>query len=89
VVVSLNLPHVLIRCIATFLYNNYIQALNLLHDMPIAIAAITAGCAIPETTYHQWLDEESDYLASRREEPKADIAKADYVKLLLKMKTAK
>jgi hypothetical protein len=74
---------------ATFLYNNYVQALTLLREIPMAIASLTRDRPVTETIYHQWLDKERQYLESKQQEPESDIIEGEYVALLMKLKLAK
>ncbi|KAF8507268.1 hypothetical protein JB92DRAFT_2793630 [Gautieria morchelliformis] len=75
--------------LSTFLYNNYAQALGLIHDMPVAIAALTGYQSVADTHYQKWLDQERTYLASKEIEPDSDIARGQYVTVLTKMQLAK
>lgn len=74
---------------AKFLYNNYVQALTLLHDMPTAIATLTGMHLNTDIPYHTWLDQERNYLNSRLDESDTDIVKGEYIELLKKLKLAK
>lgn len=73
-------------CAALFLYNNYVQALTLLCDMPMAISTLAGDHPTP---YQTWLDQERNYLDSKLTEPDADIMKREYVALLTKAQLAK
>ena len=57
--------------------------------MPVAISALMGGCQLEKSTYHQWLQEEWAYLASKKKKPATDIAQTEYLTLLIKMNTAK
>ncbi|KIM86138.1 hypothetical protein PILCRDRAFT_5198 [Piloderma croceum F 1598] len=74
--------------LATFLFNNYQQAQGLLNDMPTAIAALQSGKALEDTVYHEHLDAERLYLASRKKEPESDVIACEYVALLIKYEAA-
>jgi hypothetical protein len=76
------------KFIATFLFNNYQQAQGLLNDMPTAIAALQSGKALEDTVYHEHLDAERLYLASRKKEPESDVIACEYVALLIKYEAA-
>ncbi|KAF8495027.1 hypothetical protein JB92DRAFT_3084857 [Gautieria morchelliformis] len=71
-----------------FLLNNYKQALELLHDMPIRIQTLTSGCQITDLHFATWLDAEREYLRSREQGPEADVLGVEYVELLMKYNEA-
>ena len=70
--------------IGHFLLNNYKQALEVIHDMPIRIATLTSEQLITDVQFTQWLEDERLYLESRKSEPEADMLAMEYVQLLQK-----
>jgi len=68
-----------------FLLNNYQQALEILHDMPVHIDTLTSGCNVPNT---KWLEDEHKYLHSKQSEPEHDVLGVEYVELLAKYNAA-
>ncbi|KIJ52904.1 hypothetical protein M422DRAFT_155675, partial [Sphaerobolus stellatus SS14] len=67
-----------------FLHQNYIQALEILEEMPAEINMLTGGRMIADAHYVKWLDEERLYLESKQKEPELETFKIDYVELLQK-----
>jgi len=56
-----------------FLHQNYIQALEILEEMPTEINTLTGGHEIADVQYIKWLDEERLYLKSKQKEPEVEI----------------
>lgn len=75
--------------LGNFILNNYRQALDVLHDMPIRIEALTSGRQISDIEFTRWLDEEQLYLKSKKSEPEADVLGIEYVELLNKYYNAR
>ena len=74
--------------LASFLLNNYRQALDVLHDMPIHIQTILSGRHVSDTQFSQWLAQEHDYLCSKQSEPETDTLSIEYVELIDKYEAA-
>jgi hypothetical protein len=74
--------------VATFLFNNYNQAKQLLADAPTMIKALQSGKAPEDTLYHEHLESERQYLAARKKEPEGDVIACEYVALLIKYHAA-
>lgn len=58
--------------------------MEVLHDMPIQIEALTSGHQISDIEFTRWLDEEQSYLKSKKSEPEVDVLGIEYVELLTK-----
>jgi len=72
------------------LYNNYVQALEILNTLPAWLEPTKVALNIPSNeTFHTWQLEEKTYLASLKSEPDADIFKMEYLCTLCKCKEAK
>ncbi|KAF8515032.1 hypothetical protein BU17DRAFT_93915 [Hysterangium stoloniferum] len=68
--------------LATFLLNNYQQALKIISEMTMRQKMLTPEQVIPDTQFMKWLDEERAYLKSKASEPEKDILSIEYVTLL-------
>ncbi|KAF8479455.1 hypothetical protein JB92DRAFT_3277834 [Gautieria morchelliformis] len=56
-----------------FLLNNYRQALQVLEEMPVRIKALMSGRQVSEACFATWLQDERDYLESKKTEPDTDV----------------
>ncbi|KAF8523118.1 hypothetical protein BU17DRAFT_64016 [Hysterangium stoloniferum] len=68
--------------LATFLLNNYQQALEIIGEMMMCQKMLAPEQVIPDTQFMKWLDEEWAYLKSKTSEPEEDTLSIEYVKLL-------
>ena len=75
--------------IGLFLHQNYIQALEILEEMPAEINMLTGGRMIADAQYVKWLNEERLYLESKQKEPEVETFKIDYIELLQKYEEAR
>ncbi|KAJ3743085.1 hypothetical protein DFH05DRAFT_1400357 [Lentinula detonsa] len=67
--------------LSKFIYNNYRQALTILEAKDSVISRMRAIGVLDGKEIFGWLDEEKEYLESRREEPEEDLNRMDlYVK---------
>ncbi|KAF8510448.1 hypothetical protein JB92DRAFT_3083613 [Gautieria morchelliformis] len=65
-----------------FLLNNYQQALEILHDMPVRLESLLPGRHLSDAHFSKWLEEERTYLLSKKQEPEENIMASQYVELL-------
>ncbi|KAF8530645.1 hypothetical protein JB92DRAFT_2804438 [Gautieria morchelliformis] len=72
-----------------FLLNNYRQALQVLEEMPVRIKALMSGRQVSEACFATWLQDERDYLESKKTEPDTDVLGVEYVELLNKYNDAR
>ncbi|KAJ3736164.1 hypothetical protein DFJ43DRAFT_1129763 [Lentinula guzmanii] len=75
--------------LSKFIYNNYRQALTILEAKDSVISRMRAIGVLDGKEIFGWLDEEKEYLESRREEPEEDLNRMDlYVKQVKLMNVA-
>jgi hypothetical protein len=72
--------------IATFLLNNYRQALDLLQTKPAIIEALEKFGVVDITTVEGWLHEEEDYLWGLSKEPLQETWEMEYFTTLVKFR---
>ncbi|OCH83864.1 hypothetical protein OBBRIDRAFT_815682 [Obba rivulosa] len=68
--------------IATMLYNNYVQACEIIRTESQAVAEVVASLGIKEEDLEKWHMEEAEYFATLGDEPPWDIHAMAYVDLL-------
>jgi hypothetical protein len=68
--------------LGTMLYNNYVQALDIITNDSIALAEAMRSLSIDESTLKQWHEEETEYFKTLGQEPEWDVHAMAYVELL-------
>lgn len=72
--------------IATFLYNNYKQALDIIKTGPPALAKAMADLRISDdSVFETWLKEEREYLRGLRKEPEEETLQMEYWQKLVNL----
>lgn len=72
--------------IATFLLNNYKQALRILHETPLALAITMADLGITgNAIFEEWLTEEREYLEGLKKEPLIETMQMEYYQQLVNL----
>jgi hypothetical protein len=70
--------------LATFLLNNYKQALSILKHSPEVLARIMLDMGISDVSvFKQWLDKERVYLEGLKMEPVAETLQMEYYQKLI------
>jgi Kyakuja-Dileera-Zisupton transposase len=70
--------------LATFLLNNYKQALGILENSPKILARIMIDMGISSVdVFDNWLDEEKEYLLGLKTEPEAETLQMEYYQKLI------
>lgn len=76
--------------VATFLYNNYKQALCILHDGQSTLPQLMRELGITnDSVFENWLVEERAYLMSLNQEPKHETLQMEYWQKLVNMTASK
>jgi len=76
--------------LATFLLNNYKQALGILENSPKILARIMIDMGISSVdVFDNWLDEEKEYLLGLKTEPEAETLQMEYYQKLINFCTSK
>jgi len=76
--------------IATFLLNNYKQALEILNSGPQALAQAMLDLGIPdESVFEVWLEEEQAYLQGLQKEPEEETLQMEYWQKLVDLQASK
>jgi hypothetical protein len=71
---------------ATFLYNNYKQALDILSSGPSALAQVMTDLGIADAgVFEKWLDEERVYLEGLQKEPITETLEMEYYQKLVNL----
>ena len=71
---------------ATFLLNNYNQALGILRDSPETLERIMLDMDIPTVdVFEDWLKEEREYLQGLKTEPDAETLQMEYYQKLINL----
>jgi hypothetical protein len=82
--IPLYLPAILICAPATFLLNNYKQALGILKNSPTTLARIMLDMNIPTVdVFSDWLNEKKEYLQGLKTEPEAETLQMEYYQKLV------
>lgn len=72
--------------LATFLLNNYKQALSILHETPRALEVTKADLGITgDTIFEEWLAEERVYLEGLKKEPPVETTQMEYYQRLINL----
>jgi hypothetical protein len=72
--------------LATFLWNNYNQALDILKDSPKVLARIMYDMGISDVgVFEEWLDEEKVYLQGLKTEPEEETLQMEYYQKLINL----
>ncbi|KAG2743935.1 hypothetical protein P692DRAFT_201722581, partial [Suillus brevipes Sb2] len=75
---------------STFLYNNYKQALNVLHDAHTTLPKLMAELGVTdENVFDAWLAEERGYLMSLTQEPEHETLHMEYWQRLVNLSGSK
>lgn len=84
---SANLNH---ESLATFLYNNYKQALGILHDGQQSLPKLMHELGVTdESVFDVWLDKEHNYLLLLSHEPKHETLQMEYWQKLVNLSASK
>jgi hypothetical protein len=76
--------------VATFLYNNYKQALGILCDGQSTLPQLMRELGIADANvFEHWLAEECAYLMSLNQEPKHETLQMEYWQKLVNMTASK
>jgi hypothetical protein len=76
--------------VATFLYNNYKQALGILRDGQTTLPQLMRELGITDNNvFENWLAEERAYLMSLNQEPKHKTLQMEYWQKLVNMTASK
>jgi hypothetical protein len=76
--------------IATFLYNNYNQARDILKSSPSAIATAMQDLGVSDVSvFEDWLAEEKAYLLGLQKEPLEETLQMEYWQKLLNLQASK
>lgn len=70
----------------TFLLNNYVQALKIIHEDGAALEASKAHLQMTDELMDQWSDEEREFFATLGEESEYDMHAVAYVELLQQLR---
>ena len=72
--------------LATFLLNNYEQALAILKDSPVVLARVMDDMDISDAgVFAKWLDEERVYLQGLKTEPEGETLQMEYYQKLINL----
>jgi len=75
---------------ATFLLNNYRQALGILKDSPKTLARIMLDMGISSVdVFEDWLKEEREYLQGLKTEPEVETLQMEYFQKLVNFHASK
>jgi hypothetical protein len=87
-VFPISIHHNLLICpfIATFLYNNYKQALDILSSGPTALSQAMVDLKISDTqVFEEWREEERVYLEGLQKEPITETLEMEYYQKLVNL----
>jgi hypothetical protein len=77
------------RFIATFLYNNYKQALDILSSGPTALSQAMIDLKISDTSvFEDWREEERVYLEGLLKEPITETLEMEYFQKLVNLRVS-
>jgi hypothetical protein len=74
--------------LATMLYNNYDQALEIIKNESVALTDTLRSLAITEEDLEKWEQEETAYFRVLGQEPEWDLHAVAYVELLQELRSA-
>ena len=75
--------------IATFLYNNYKQALDILSSGPAALSQAMTDLKISDTrVFKEWQEEEKVYLEGLQKEPIIETLEMEYYQKLVNLRAS-
>lgn len=74
--------------VATFIFNNYRQALDILQVGPSNLRGIEARIGTCAADYERYLEEERRYLADLQKEPEDTLKTVEYMEKLEKLQEA-
>jgi hypothetical protein len=75
--------------IATFLYNNYKQALDILSSGPAALSQAMTDLKISDTrVFEEWREEEKVYLEGLQKEPIIETLEMEYYQKLVNLRAS-
>lgn len=74
--------------IGNFIYNNYRQALSILREGAEALNVLCVKLGVTTAEIERYLDQERDYLRSRKTERPEVVRKAEYVDALKRLEAA-
>jgi hypothetical protein len=71
------------------IYNNYVQALDIIENESVALAAAKTSLQIDDGDLERWREEELKYFETLGQEPEYDVHAVAYVELLQNLRDVK
>jgi hypothetical protein len=72
--------------LGTMIYNNYVQALEILRDESVALAEAKASLQLKDGDLERWEKEQKEYFETLGQEPGYNVLAVAYVELLQKLR---